>query len=213
MLCTPPTPCGLAGSSLLGAAKRALEILKEHDEGFGPATAIASTRYASTLLASGNPQEAQVGGWGGDGPDSVSACGCVLVVSTSSCMWQSGGGSTHDAALPWSGQPSSASRNACSPAGPLPPLALQLYAGRSIDGLERALKMLAEFKGEDEEEEEVSRRLTSRGCRCWDAWGSGPVPWGWHAAAGTPAHSWLACSRMLPPSLLPTPAAGRCRLR
>ncbi|EFN58922.1 hypothetical protein CHLNCDRAFT_140883 [Chlorella variabilis] len=70
------------------AAKRALEILKEHDEGFGPATAIASTRYASTLLASGNPQEAQ------------------------------------------------------------------LYAGRSIDGLERALKMLAEFKGEDEEEEE-----------------------------------------------------------
>jgi hypothetical protein len=35
--------------------------LKEHDEGFGPATAIATTRLASTLLAAGQPQEAQVG--------------------------------------------------------------------------------------------------------------------------------------------------------
>ncbi|KAI3436463.1 hypothetical protein D9Q98_005880 [Chlorella vulgaris] len=42
------------------AALRALEILKEHDEGFGPATAIATTRLASTLLAAGQPQEAQL---------------------------------------------------------------------------------------------------------------------------------------------------------
>lgn len=47
------------------AAKQALDILKQHDEGFGPATAIAATRYASTLLATGSPQEAQVGRGGG----------------------------------------------------------------------------------------------------------------------------------------------------
>jgi hypothetical protein len=45
---------------MLAAAKRVLDILKVHDEGFNPATAIAATRYASTLLACGNPQEAQV---------------------------------------------------------------------------------------------------------------------------------------------------------
>jgi hypothetical protein len=45
---------------LPAAAKRVLDILKAHDEGFNPATAIAATRYASTLLACGNPQEAQV---------------------------------------------------------------------------------------------------------------------------------------------------------
>lgn len=37
-----------------------MDILKVHDEGFGPATAIAATRYASTLVATGSPQEAQV---------------------------------------------------------------------------------------------------------------------------------------------------------
>lgn len=43
------------------AAKQALDILAIHDEGrFGPASAIAATRYASTLLASGDPQEAQL---------------------------------------------------------------------------------------------------------------------------------------------------------
>ncbi|KAL4457427.1 hypothetical protein ABPG75_012292 [Micractinium tetrahymenae] len=42
------------------AAKQALDILKRHDDGFGPATAIAATRYASTLLATGSPQEAQL---------------------------------------------------------------------------------------------------------------------------------------------------------
>lgn len=43
------------------AAKQALDILREHDTGFGPAMAIAATRYAAALLGTGNPQEAQVG--------------------------------------------------------------------------------------------------------------------------------------------------------
>lgn len=50
-------PCAVSSAP---AAKQALDILKGHDEGFGPATAIAATRYASTLLAIGSPQEAQV---------------------------------------------------------------------------------------------------------------------------------------------------------
>ncbi|KAL4441005.1 hypothetical protein ABPG77_010436 [Micractinium sp. CCAP 211/92] len=69
------------------AAKQALDILKGHDEGFGPATAIAATRYAATLLATGSPQEAQ------------------------------------------------------------------LYTGRSIGSLERAMGMLAEIQPEDDEDE------------------------------------------------------------
>lgn len=69
------------------AAKHALDILKEHDSGFGPAMAIAATRYAAALLASGSPQEAQ------------------------------------------------------------------LYTGQAISSLERAMGMLAELKGDDEEEE------------------------------------------------------------
>jgi hypothetical protein len=42
------------------AAQRALQIVQKHDEGFGPPSAIAATRLASTLLANGKPQEAQV---------------------------------------------------------------------------------------------------------------------------------------------------------
>ena len=37
--------------------------------------------------------------------------------------------------------------------------ALQLYAGRSIDSLQKALKMLSELVPEDDEEEEVSAVL------------------------------------------------------
>ncbi|PRW56145.1 puromycin-sensitive aminopeptidase isoform X1 isoform A [Chlorella sorokiniana] len=69
------------------AAKRALDILKEHDSGFGPAMAIAATRYAAALLGAGSPQEAQ------------------------------------------------------------------LYTGQAISSLEQAMGMLAELKGDDEEEE------------------------------------------------------------
>ena len=53
--CPPPLACACPP-----AAKRALEIVRHHDDGFGPATAIAATRYASTLLAAGSPQEAQM---------------------------------------------------------------------------------------------------------------------------------------------------------
>lgn len=66
-----PGRCALAGGlqpwppalhpPAAAAAKKALDILKQHDAGFGPATAIAATRLASTLLATGSPQEAQVG--------------------------------------------------------------------------------------------------------------------------------------------------------
>lgn len=51
MTVTTPPPC---------AAQRALQIVQKHDEGFGPPSAIAATRLASTLLANGKPQEAQV---------------------------------------------------------------------------------------------------------------------------------------------------------
>ncbi len=57
----------LAVAHVCSAAKRALDILKHYDEGFTPPTAIAATRYAATLLATGNPQEAQVRGGGGAG--------------------------------------------------------------------------------------------------------------------------------------------------
>lgn len=64
----PPVPTGgLPPLAPLPAAQQALDILKQHDEGFGPASAIAATRLASTLLATGAPQEAQVGTWGGLG--------------------------------------------------------------------------------------------------------------------------------------------------
>lgn len=56
------------------AAKHALDILKEHDSGFGPAMAIAATRYAAALLASGSPQEAQVGGCRGRGFEPTASC-------------------------------------------------------------------------------------------------------------------------------------------
>lgn len=65
----PPRPAPSAA-----AAQQALDILKQHDEGFGPASAIAATRLASTLLATGNPQEAQVGGAGSVRPAENTGC-------------------------------------------------------------------------------------------------------------------------------------------
>ncbi len=83
------------------AAKQALDILKGHDEGFGPATAIAATRYAATLLATGSPQEAQVGEASMAGSVRRPACCCCRAQALLAL------GGPQEACLGWSSRPSS----------------------------------------------------------------------------------------------------------
>lgn len=154
------------------AARRALDILREHDEGFGPATAIASTRYASTLLAQGEAAEAQVDDmlWRvAKLPSKIPRTWSVQQHEAACRVWLAKGAleaGAYGQGVHGVGFPLQAYSDALPmPCPPAP--ALQLYTGRSIDSLTRAMETLATLKAEDEEEEAVrtASRLSAEGLR------------------------------------------------